>query len=137
MPAIRQQIDIATGPRAVWRAFTTAEGLTAWWVDEARVEPRTGGRVVLVSEGDDGEPVEERGMFLEFKPTRKLEIAWDNTGKAPTKGSRILVNINRAGEDTRVSVVHSGADVEEGDLHESLTKGWKAALGALRDSLEG
>ena len=135
MPAIRQQIDIAAGPRAVWNAFTTAEGLTAWWVDEARVEPRTGGRLVLVSEGDDG-PIEERGMFLEFKPTRKLEIAWDSAGVAPTKGSRIIVKIGRVGEDTRVSVVHSGGEVEDGDLNEDLTRTWRSSLKALRGSLE-
>lgn len=136
MPAIRQQINIATGPRAVWRAFTTAEGLASWWVDEARVEARTGGRVVLTSEGDDGEPVEERGMYLEFLPTRKLEIAWDNVGKAPTKGSRVQIQIARAGQDTRVAIVHSGGDVEEGELFDELDKGWKAALRSLRDSLE-
>lgn len=137
MPAVRQQINVAASPRAVWRAFTTADGLTSWWVDEARVEARTGGRVVLVSEDDDGEPMEERGVILEYRPTRKLEIAWDNVGKAPTKGSRVQVQLARAGDETRVVVVHSGgAALEDPEHHEQLSKSWRSALRALRGALE-
>lgn len=138
MPAVRQQIDIAVGPRAVWRALTTAEGLTSWWVDEARVDPRPGGRIVVVSEDDDGEPLEEAGLFLEVRPTRKLEIAWDNMGKAVTKGTRINFQIARTGDETRVVVVQQGSEaLDDPEVHQRLDKGWKAALRALRDSLEG
>ena len=137
MPAVRQQINIAASPRTVWRALTTADGLTSWWVDEARVDARSGGRIVLVSEGDDGEPMEERGVFLEVRPTRKLEIAWDSTGKALTKGSRVQFQIARDGDETRLLVVHSGGEaLEDEEINEQITKGWRAALRALRSALE-
>lgn len=137
MPAIRQQINIDASPRVVWRALTTAEGLTSWWVDEARVDARAGGIIVLVSEDDDGEPMEERGVFLEVRPTRKLEIAWDNVGKAITKGSRVQFQLARDGDETRVVVVHSGGEaIEDAEANEQLTKGWRSALKALRSALE-
>lgn len=137
MPAIRQQINIAASPRVVWRSLTTADGLTSWWVDEARVDARKGGKIVVVSEGDDGEPMEERGVFLEVRPTRKLEIAWDSVGKALTKGSRIQFQLARDGDETRVLVVHQGGEaLEDPEIHEQLNKGWRAALRALRGSLE-
>ncbi len=137
MPAIRQQINIAATPRAVWKALTTSEGLMSWWVDEARVDAREGGRVVLVSEGDDGEPVEERGIFLTLRPTRRIEIAWDKNSPAETKGTRIQFNIGRDGTETRVAMFHSGSGpLEDDEQRESLEKAWKAALKALRGSLE-
>lgn len=137
MPAIRQQINIAASPRVVWRALTTADGLTSWWVDEARVDGRTGGRVVVVTEDDEGEPVEEAGVFLEFRPTRRIEIAWDSTGSLPTRGSRVQFQLARADGETRVVLVHSGgADMEDEDVCKSLNKAWRGALRSLRDSLE-
>ena len=137
MANIRQQINIAASLRSVWDKLTTADGLTSWWVDEARVDGRKGGRVVLISEGDDGEPLEERGMFHEFRPTRRVEIAWDTAGKAPTKGTRVQFSIARAKDETRVAVVHSGGGVlDDEEERAQLEKGWRAALRALRDSLE-
>lgn len=137
MPSIRQQINIAVAPRAVWRMLTTDEGLAAWLVDEARVEARPGGRVLLVSEGDDGEPVEERGIFHELRPTRRIEIAWDSTSPAPTKGTRIQFSLARDGRETRVVLVHQGAGVlDDEEAREELERGWRQALRALREALE-
>lgn len=137
MPAIRQQINIDASPRAVWRAITTVEGLTSWLADEARVDAREGGRIVLTSEGDDGEPMEERGIFHEIRPIRRIEVAWDVNSPAPTKGTRIEFQIARDGEETRLSVVHRGGGVlDDEEAREALDKGWRQALRALRSALE-
>lgn len=137
MPAIRHQINIAAPTRAVWRALTTEDGLTSWWVDEARVVAEKGGRIVLKSEGDDGEMVEEVGMFHELRPTRKVEIAWDSNSPAPTKGTRIQFTVARDGDETRVAVVHSGGGLlDDEEERAALEKTWRQALRALRGSLE-
>ena len=137
MPSVRQQLNIAAPPRTVWAALTTAEGLTSWWVDEARVDAREGGRIVLTSEGDDGEPVEECGLVHTCRPTRKFEIAWDNSSPAPTKGTRVQFQVARDGDETRVSVIHSGGGIlDDEDEWTLLDKAWKSALKALRSSLE-
>lgn len=138
MTAIRQQINIARPIRAVWAALTTANGLKSWWADEARVDPRPGGRVVVVTEGDDGEPMEERGILHELRPTRKIEIAWDSNSPALTKGTRLTFQLARDGEETRVSLVHTGRGVlEDEEAREVLDKDWRRALRTLRDALEG
>ena len=138
MAAIRHQINVATNPRAVWRALTTEEGITSWWVDKARVDARSGGRIVLTSEGDDGTPVEERGMFHEVRPTRKIEIAWDANSPAATKGSRIEFQVARDGDETRVHVVHSGGAIMEDEaFRKTMDDSWRQALQSLRQSLEG
>jgi uncharacterized protein YndB with AHSA1/START domain len=136
MAAIRQQVNIATSPRVVWRALTTEEGITSWWVDKARIEAREGGRIVLTSEDDEGNPIEERGIFHELRPTRKIEIAWDNVGAAPTKGTRVEFQIAIDGDETRVNVVHSGSALEDEAARDKLDKQWRQALHALRDALE-
>ena len=72
MPAIRRHVYIAASQRTVWRALTTAEGLASWLVDEARVDPRNGGRIVWTYEGDDGEPINDIGTILKWRPTSHL-----------------------------------------------------------------
>jgi uncharacterized protein YndB with AHSA1/START domain len=137
MAAIRQQINIAASQRTVWNALTTPEGWTSWWADQARLEPRPGGRIVLVVEGDDGQPVEERGLFHELRPTRKLEIAWDATSPAKTRGTRVVFTISRDGEETRLALVHTGAGVLEDDAaRDTLDREWRDALRTLRTALE-
>jgi uncharacterized protein YndB with AHSA1/START domain len=137
MAAIRQQINIAASQRTVWNALTTAEGWTSWWAEQARLEPRPGGRIVLVVEGDDGQPVEERGLFHDLRPTRKLEIAWDATSPAKTRGTRVVFSISRDGEETRVALVHTGAGVLVDDAaREVLDREWRDALRTLRTALE-
>lgn len=137
MASIRHQINIAASSRSVWNALTTAEGLASWWVDEARIDAREGGRIVLTSEGDDGEPVEEVGFVHAFRPTRKLEIAWDSASPAPTKGTRVQFQVARDGDETRLSVVHSGGGIlDDEEANAELDKAWKSALKALRSTLE-
>lgn len=137
MAAIRRQINISASPRTVWRALTTSEGLASWYADTARVDPRQGGKVVLQSEDDEGNPVEERGSFLELRPVRKIEIKWDNTSAAATAGTRVEFQVARDGDETRVILVHSGqAALEDEAGREALDRMWRQALNALRDSLE-
>lgn len=137
MAAIRRQITIATHPRAVWKVLTSAEGWTSWYADDARIDARKGGRVVLTIEDDEGEPVEELGTFLTFRPTSRLEIAWDRVSPASTKGTRVTFSVARDGEETRVGLVHSGAGIlDDEEARAELDKTWRQALNALRDSLE-
>jgi uncharacterized protein YndB with AHSA1/START domain len=137
MASVRQQINIAAAPRAVWKQLTTPEGVTAWWTDEARLDAQTGGRVVLRSQDGEGEPLEERGIFLEYRPTSKLEIKWDSGGTAPTAGSRLAFQLARDGDETRVSIVHTGAFLDEAAVLERYDREWRSALKALRESMEG
>lgn len=138
MPSIRQQINIHASQRAVWRALTTAEGLTSWWVDEARVDAREGGRITIVSEDDEGNPIEESGVFHKVRPTRKIEIKFDSVGKGENAGTRVEFSLGRDGDDTRVALVHSGSGpLDDEEARSVMDKAWKGALKALRSSLEG
>jgi uncharacterized protein YndB with AHSA1/START domain len=137
MAAIRQQINIAAPQRIVWNVLVSADGWKSWWADDARVESREGGRIVLVTEGADGEPVEERGIFHEMRPTRKLEIAWDATSPGPTRGTRLQFTISRDGDETRLAMIHSGGGVLDDEAaRDALEKEWRSGLQSLRKTLE-
>lgn len=137
MAAIRQQINIAAPQRTVWNMLVTADGWKAWWADEARVDSCEGGRIVLVSSDDAGAPVEERGIFHRMQPTRRLEIAWDATSPARTRGTRLQFTISRDGDETRLALVHSGGGVLDDDaVRDVLDREWRDGLRALRKTLE-
>jgi uncharacterized protein YndB with AHSA1/START domain len=137
MAAIRQQINIAAPLRTVWTALTSADGWKSWWADDARVDSREGGLIVLTSEGADGKPVEERGIFHELRPTRRVEIAWDTNSPASTRGTRVQFTISRDKDETRVALVHSGGGVlDDDEARDSLEKEWREGLRTLRQSLE-
>ncbi|MDP6933107.1 MAG: SRPBCC domain-containing protein, partial [Myxococcota bacterium] len=116
---------------------TTAEGLASWLVDEARVDPRPGGRIVFEWIDDDGNKVEERGLVHKWRPTSHFEIAWDSTGTFPSVGSRISFQLARDGDETRLSLVHSGGEaLEEEETRARMDDDWRSALNALQSMLD-
>jgi len=136
MPSIRRQILVAAPPRRVWNALTTAEGLSQWWVDEARIEGRKGGRVVLGSQDAEGEPVEDRGLIHTWRPTSHLEIAFDRIGTGGLAGTHLAFQLAMDGDETRVSLVHSGELLDDAEAYASLDKEWRQALTALQTLLD-
>ncbi|MCB9777902.1 MAG: SRPBCC domain-containing protein [Alphaproteobacteria bacterium] len=136
MPAIRRQIMIAAPPREVWKALTTGDGLSQWLVDEARIDGRKGGRVVLISQDDDGEPVEERGIIHKWRPTSQLEITFDSVGKGQYKGTRLTFQVAVDGGETRVSLVHAGSIFDDAEENARVSKEWRQALSGLQSLLD-
>ena len=137
LPAIRALINIAASPRDVWNALITPEGLSGWLVQGARIEPRAGGRVVwTLPPAAEAEPVEARGMLHTFRPTSHIEIAWDRGGTFPARGTRMAFSLARDGDETRLSLVHSGEPLDDEALRAELEKGWKRDLKALQTLLD-
>ena len=136
MAAIRRHVYIANGARAVWQALTTTEGLEKCQAEEARVDGRVGGRVVLTGTDMDAEH-DLVGIIHTWRPTSKLEISWDSIGAAETKGSSVLFQIARDGEETKVSIVHGGGEaLDDEERREKLNKAWQVALETLQALLD-
>lgn len=136
MAAIRHQINIAVPVRTVWNALTTESGLLSWWAERARVDARPGGRIVLHRADADGE-AEERGIFHELRPTRRIEIAWDTNSPGPSRGTRVAFQVARDGDETRLALVHSGGGaLDDEESRAALEAEWKDRLARLRAALE-
>ncbi len=136
MPAIRRHVHIACPPRAVWRALTTSDGLEKWLADEARIDGRKGGRVVLSGTDFDAEQ-DAVGLVHTWRPTAKFEIAWDSIGSFEAKGGHVAFQVARDGDETRVSVVHSGGEaLDDEERRDKLDAAWKSALETLQSLLD-
>ncbi len=79
-------VSLDAPPDEVWAALTEHDQLGAWFGGELSLEPRAGGRVVLV--GNDGE--RRHGTVETAEPGRRLVFRWWETGSAPTaSGTRV------------------------------------------------
>lgn len=117
-------------PERVWEAIATPEGLRAWLLcSEARIEPRAGGRIELVSG-----PANYRssGAVLVWDPPRTLEYEW-NVAPVPEmpKGERAIFRYELAwdGAVTRLVVTYRR-------ITAATAKGFVVGLHALLDRLE-
>lgn len=136
MPSIRRQILIAASPSTVWKHLTTAEGLAAWLVDEARFDARNGGRVVLTTEDAEGNPVEDSGTIHKWRPTTHLEITFDRAGKGSFAGTRLAFSVTLDGGETRLALVHGGERLDDAEENAATDKEWRQALSALQSLLD-
>src|SRR5262249_33670562 len=127
-PTHENQID---APReAVWKAISTGEGLTRWYAEEARVEPRAGGENWI----SWGEGQEVGNVNLAWEPGRRLTVGKPDHATA-TDWQAIVIDfeIETRGGRTVLKLVQSGlpAGPARGSLAEGAPGGWGSFLGGL------
>ena len=78
-PAVVEVTGVLPAPVAdVWRAFTTAEGLSGFWAPAAMIEPRVGGlfEIYLCPDCPPGQRGLEDNHILAFEPGRRMMMTW-------------------------------------------------------------
>ncbi|HTR94274.1 MAG TPA: SRPBCC domain-containing protein [Trebonia sp.] len=135
---IERTVDIAHPPAAVWAALTTAEGLSAWFGQQAKIDLRPGGSASM-SFGTEHtadmrvERVEEPTVF---------GFTWHIYGLSDDDPRRTYVEftLEPAGAGTRLTVVESGFAQLPDDAYRTAfngnTQGWASELGELVDYLD-
>ena len=121
---------VEAAPRRVWAAWTTAEGLAAWWWPhlpdtEYAVDARPGGeyRISSVHAG-------MRGTFERVDEPRELVFSWVwLTGSEEEPEDRVTVGFADLGDDTTRVVV--GHEMRSGDSGEDYRQGWSDVLSRL------
>jgi uncharacterized protein YndB with AHSA1/START domain len=75
---IRQATLVRADPQRVYEAFTTAEGLDAWFTDGSTVDPRPGGEIRFRWRdwGPDKVTGEDGGPVLEAVKPRRFVFQW-------------------------------------------------------------
>jgi uncharacterized protein YndB with AHSA1/START domain len=135
---IERTVELAHPPGKVWAALTTAEGLGAWFGNEATIDLRPGGSARMRWTG--GPTVEMRVKRVE-EPT-VFGFTWQIRGLPEDDPRRTYVEftLEPVGAGTRLRVVETGfaqlpEDVyrKEYDAH---TEGWTRELGELVDYLD-
>jgi uncharacterized protein YndB with AHSA1/START domain len=131
---IERTVEIAHPPAQVWAALTTAEGLAAWFGDEAAIELRPGGPARM-RWSEEGFTAEMRVERVE-EPT-VFGFTWPIVGLPADDPRRTYVEftLEPAGAGTRLTVTESGfAQLPEdahGKAYDGNTEGWAKELGEL------
>jgi uncharacterized protein YndB with AHSA1/START domain len=135
---IERTVEIAHPPAKVWAALTTAEGLGAWFGQEARIDLRPGGLAWM--KWDSGHTADMRVERVE-EPT-VFGFTWHIYGLPEDDPRRTYVEftLEPVGAGTRLTVVESGFAQLSGDAHRTAhdgnTQGWASELGELADYLD-
>ena len=130
---IERTVQIGHPPDRVWAALTTAEGLAAWFGNEATIDLRPGGSAWMRWTG--GETAEMRVERVE-KP-RVFGFTWHVFGLPEDDPRRTYVEftLEPSGSGTRLTVVESGfAQLPEDayrKAYDGNTQGWASELGEL------
>jgi uncharacterized protein YndB with AHSA1/START domain len=135
---IERTVQLAHPPATVWTALTTAEGLSAWFGNEAGIDLRPGGQAWMKWDGGYKadmrvERVEEPNVF---------GYTWHINGLPDEDPRRTYVEftLEPDGAGTRLTVVESGfaqlPEDEYSTAYDGNTGGWTSELGELVSYLD-
>ena len=135
---IERTAELAHPPGKVWAALTTAEGLGAWFGNEATIDLRPGGAARMRWAG--GHAVDLRVERVE--EPRVFGFTWHISGLPDDDPRRTYVEFTLEPADggTRLTVVESGfAQLSDQAFHDAFdgnTKGWASELAELATYLD-
>ncbi len=130
---IERIVEVAHPPAKVWAALTTAEGLSAWFGQEATIDLRPGGSAWM--KWDSGHTADIRVERVE-EPT-VFGFTWRIFGLPEDDPRRTYVEftLEPTGTGTRLTVVESGfAQLPKDAYHiayDGNTEGWRKELDEL------
>jgi uncharacterized protein YndB with AHSA1/START domain len=127
-----------------WDAWTTREGITSFFVPDARIEPRVGGAFHIYFD-----PTAEPGMkgaddmrFMALQPKKMLSFDWNAPPSLPEvrkQRSFVVVRFEPVNErQTRVLLHHTGwGDGGEWDkAYAYFDRAWGHVLSSLKQRFE-
>lgn len=139
MTAVTLVRRIRAAPEIVFEAFSTPEGLTAWWgpedfpVIDAEVDLRLGGDFRVQFPTSDGRVHECAGQFLEIRKPELIVMSWRWTrGGDPDevgRTSRLELRLRPIAEGTELTLRH--AELRTDAAAQSHEWGWNGALDKL------
>jgi uncharacterized protein YndB with AHSA1/START domain len=135
--AIEREIVIDAPPSVVWSIVTEAENLAGWFSDEAEIDLRAGGRMLLTWRGLGA----YEGRVETVDPPRLFAFRWQTREGEFSETNSTLVVMTLEAEDTgtRLQVVESGfatlplTDDARARYADVNSKGWLTELNELRD----
>ena len=135
---IERTVELAHPPAKVWAALTTAEGLAAWFGNQAGIDLRPGGAAWM--KWTDGAAADMRVERVEEPSV--FGFTWHIYGLPEDDPRRTYVEftLEPVGTGTRLTVVESGFAQLSDDAYRTAykgnTDGWANELGELVDYLD-
>ncbi|MFD2078237.1 Uncharacterized conserved protein YndB, AHSA1/START domain [Actinopolymorpha cephalotaxi] len=135
---IERTVEVAHPPAKVWAALTTAEGLGAWFGNQATIDLRPGGSAQMTWDG--GQKADLRVERVE--EPKVFGYTWQISGLPEDDPRRTYVEftLEPTAAGTRLTVVESGFAQLPDDAYDAAYKGniegWAHELGELVDYLD-
>jgi len=130
-------------PEKVFRAWTDPALMKEWFCPRPWTTPhietdvRTGGSSYVVMQGPNGEKIDNRGVYLEVIPGKKLVFtdayvkAWEPSNKPFMTG---ILTFENEGGKTRYTAHVYHWNIEDRKAHEQM--GFKEGWGKATDQME-
>lgn len=117
MNEIKKTIMLDAPIEKVWKAVSTSEGLTAWWMANT-FEPELGHQFVLRAEPYGDSPC----TVTELDPPFRLGIDWD-------KHWHLLFELEAVEEGkTKFTLTHSGWTADQEEIQKTMAGGWEVIV---------
>ncbi|MDX2177511.1 MAG: SRPBCC domain-containing protein [Candidatus Sumerlaeia bacterium] len=122
-----------------WDAWTSSEGMAAWWVEESRIDPRPGGKFELyMGPGEPGQRGSEGCRVLSVLPKRMFSFEWNAPPSFPEwrakrKNHVVLEFAESAPGKVSVTLTHLGwqEDEESQKVYAYFDRAWGYVMGLL------
>ena len=136
---IERTVTLSRAPSEVWQALTTAEGLSAWFGEQATIDLRPGGAATVTFAG--GTTVDMRVERVE-EPT-VFAYTWQlpNLPEDDPRRTYVEFTLEPDGDGTLLRVVETGfaqlpVDTRR-EIYESHSQGWSRELAELAEHVDG
>jgi len=135
--AITREIDIDAPPDVVWAIVTEARHLVGWFSDEAEIDLRPGGAMLLTWHGHGA----YRARVETVEPLVTFAFRWvlrDGEEPVPGRSTLVVMTLSPTDAGTRLRVVESGfsdlawPERERTKYAGQNAKGWMRELDELR-----
>jgi uncharacterized protein YndB with AHSA1/START domain len=135
--ALEREIVIDAPASVVWSIVTEARHLAGWFSDEAEIDLRPGGRILLTWHGHGA----YEGRVETVDPPRRFAFRWQTreTEFSETNTTFVVMTLEPEARGTRLRVVESGfaalpwPDDARARYAGENEKGWLSELDELRD----
>ena len=135
---IERTVEIAHPPAKVWAALTTAEGLGAWFGEEATIDLRPGGAARM--RWASGFTVDMRVERVEEPAVFGFTWQLGELDQDDPRRTYVEFTLEPAGAGTRLTVVETGFAQLPADAcrkaYDSHAEGWASELGELAGYLD-
>ena len=136
---IERTVTLSSAPSEVWRALTTADGLSAWFGERATIDLRPGGAATMTFAG--GTTVEMRIERVEEPAVFAYTWRLPDLPEFDPRRTYVEFTLEADGTGTLLRVVESGfaqlPDETRRQTYDSHGEGWSRELAELVEHLDG
>jgi uncharacterized protein YndB with AHSA1/START domain len=131
--AIEHTYYLEAPPSKVFEALATPEGLSGWFLQSAKIEPKAGSEYTFTWQGG----YKHTARVLAAVPGRRLVLGWPNRVGRTTRTTVVSFTLHKKGKGTRLELRHEGYPATGSwlEVYGATQSGWAYFLTNLKSVL--